>query len=172
MNEIINKVAKSSLVTIDLEEWMPKVEKNSLDIKNWLEEGFLLREKDFRESLKKHHWEQYKGQFVALNCSSKAILPGWTYLLISIYLFPFAKKIIKGDLEELKKELYREEIEKKDFSIYQDKKILIKGCSKEKIDQTIYLLLIEKLFPFASSIMYGEACSNVPLYKKKRLSLV
>jgi hypothetical protein len=167
MVEIINKVAKSALITINLQDWISKEEQISLDIKPWLEEGFLLKEKDFRQKLKSHDWENYKEKFVAIHCSSKAILPAWTYMLISIYLLPFAKKINKGSIKDLNMLLYKEVINQKDFSIYKDKKILIKGCSKEKIDENIYLLLIEKLLPFAHSIMYGEACSNVPLFKKK-----
>ena len=167
MSTIINKIAQSGLITIDLEEWLPKEKKVLLDIKVWLEEGFILREKNFKEALKNHNWEQYKDHYVALYCSSEAILPTWAYWLISIYLNPYAKKTLKGSLETLTYFLYKKAIEEKDFSIFKEKRILITGCHKKKLDDSLYFLLIKKLLPLARSILYGEACSNIVLYKKK-----
>ena len=164
--EIINRVANSKLVTIDLEDHYPAGERVVLDIKDWLVEGFVLREKEFRATAKAHDWDQYRGKYVALNCSSDAIIPGWAYMLLSTYLAPVAKKIVVGDQEVLETVLYTEIIKDLDVSKYQDMPVIIKGCSKRPVPQNAYLQLISKLQPVAKSIMYGEACSSVPLYKK------
>ncbi|XOD68863.1 MAG: DUF2480 family protein [Flavobacteriales bacterium AspAUS03] len=167
MSEIINKVAQSGLVNLDLEQWYPKGEQLLLDIKDWLHEGMILCEKDFRQKLKQHDWTQYSGKFVALTCSSGAILPKWTYPLLTIQLQPYAQKVVYGTLHDLENTLYQEIIEQLDVSNLQGQRIVIRGCSKYSIPENAYVLLIQKLQPIAQSLMYGEACSTVHLYKRK-----
>lgn len=165
--EIINRVANSKLVTFALEEIYPKGERVSFDISQWLLEGIVLRESEFREKAKEHDWSQYKDSYVALFCSTDAIVPGWAYLLISLHLAPFAKKVTVGNLEELESIIFTEILQKTDFSEYTDKPVIIKGCAHKPIPQNAYVLLAQKLQPIAKSIMYGEACSSVPLFKRK-----
>lgn len=165
--EIINRVANSKLVTVDLEDYYPKGERIAFDISQWLMEGIVLREKDFREQANAHDWSQYSSNYVALFCSTDAIIPSWAFLLISLHLAPFAKKTIVGTLTDLETVLYTEIIEKLDVEEFSDKPIIIKGCSNKPIPETAYVLLAQKLQPLTKSIMYGEACSSVPLYKKR-----
>ena len=164
--EIVNRVANSKLMTFDLEDFYPKGERILFDIKDWLLEGLVLREKEFRASAKAHDWSQYQGAFVALTCSTDAIIPGWAYMLLSTYLAPIAKKVVTGDLEILETILYTEIIQNLDVSEFKDMPVIIKGCSKRPVPKNAYLQVINKLQPVAKSIMYGEACSSVPLYKR------
>ena len=165
--EIINRVANSKLVTFNLEDLYPKGERVVFDISSWLLEGIVLRESEFREKAKEHDWSQYQDKFVALFCSTDAIVPGWAYLLLSLHLSPFTKKVVVGNLEELESILFAELLKDLDVSEYQNKSIIIKGCAHKPIPQNAYVLLAQKLQPIAKSIMYGEACSSVPLFKKK-----
>lgn len=165
MEEIINKVANSVLEVFDLEDYYPKGIRAQIDISQWLLEGFLLKEKDFREHLKNHDWSQYQDQYVAINCSTDAIVPAWASILVAIQLVPFAKKIINGTIEDLEASLYEELLPKIDFSVYANKPVIIKGCSRKPVPMRAYILAAHYLQPFARSIMYGEACSAVPLYK-------
>ena len=167
MEEIINKVANSALEVFDLEDYYPKGIRTQIDISVWLLEGFLLKEKDFREHLKNHNWSQYQDQFVAINCSTDAVFPAWASILVAIQLAPFAKKIVNGTLEDLDSALYEELLPKIDYSVYENKSVIIKGCSKKPVPVRAYILAAQYLQPFARSIMYGEACSAVPLFKKK-----
>lgn len=164
--EIINRVANSKLVTINLEDHYPQGERVLFDIKDWLLEGFVLREKDFRATAKDHNWSQYSGKFVALTCSTDAIIPGWAYMLLSTHLAPFSRKTVVGDMEMLETVLYTEILSNLDVSQYEGLPVIIKGCSRRPVPQNAYLQLINKLQPVARSIMYGEACSSVPLFKK------
>ena len=165
-DEIVNRVANSQLKTIDLEEFYPIGNRIVLDIKQWLFHELILKETDFRNSLKDHNWNQYKNCYVALTCSSDAIIPSWAFMLISTYLSS-AKKVIVGNLEALETAVFSEIIQNFETSEYEDKPIIIKGCSNKPIPATAYIQLIKKLQPLAKSIMFGEACSTVPLYKKK-----
>jgi hypothetical protein len=131
-------------------------------------EGIVLRESEFREKANAHDWTQYQNKYVALFCSTDAIVPGWAYLLLSLHLAPFASKVSVGNLEELESILFAEILQKIDISEYIDKPVIIKGCAHKPIPQNAYVLLAQKLQPVAKSIMYGEACSSVPLFKKKR----
>lgn len=166
-DEIINRVANSKLVTIDLEDFYPKGKRILFDIKDWLYEGFVLREKDFRKHVAEFNWSQYQDSYVALICSTDAIIPGWAYMLISIELEPYAKHIVIGDLETLETAIYQDIITNLDVSGYKNTPIIIKGCSKKPVPQNAYIMIANKLKPVAKSIMYGEACSSVPLYKNK-----
>lgn len=168
MTEIVNKVALSSLKTFNLEDYYPVGERKLIDIKDWLFEGIILKEKDFREALKHHDWSQYQDAYVALHCSSDAIIPGWAYLLITSYLHGFSKKVVFGNLEFLNSLLYQEALQEVDFTEYQEKPVIIKGCSNKPVPENAYLLALQMLQPQAKSIMYGEACSAVPLYKRPK----
>lgn len=166
-DEIINKVAQSKLVTFDLEDYYPKGERKVLDLKDWLYEGIILREKEFRAFLSEYDWEQYSNAFVALTCSTDAIVPGWAYMLVTTKLQPYAKRIVQGSLVDLETSLYQAIISDLDVSAYAGTPVIIKGCSHKPVPPNAYLLLTEKLMPVAKSIMYGEACSSVPLFKRK-----
>jgi hypothetical protein len=166
-NEIVNRVANSKLQTIDLEDFYPEGERIVLDIKDWLYEGLVLREKEFRNYVKEHDWKQYKDSYVALTCSADAVIPGWAYMLLSTQLSPFVIKVFIGDLEALETSIYQEIIDTLDLEAFKDKPVIIKGCSNKPVPKNAYLLLTSRLMPVAKSIMYGEACSSVPLYKRK-----
>jgi hypothetical protein len=166
-DDIINRVANSNLVTINLEDYYPQGKRILFDIKDWLFEGFVLREKDFRDHVKQFDWSQFENTFIALTCSSDAIIPAWAFILISIHLEPFAKKIVIGNLELLETSIYQDVLNTLDISEFKNKPVIIKGCSKKPVPQNAYIMLANKLKPVAKSIMYGEACSSVPLYKSK-----
>jgi hypothetical protein len=168
MEEIVNKVASSTLVVFDLEDYYPKGIRTQIDISQWLIDGLLLKEKDFRESLRNHDWSQYQDHLVAINCSTDAIIPAWAKLLVAIHVAPFAKKVVSGNFEDLDSSIYQEILAAIDYSIYKDKPIIIKGCSKKPVPESAYILAASYLQPFARSIMYGEACSAVPLFKKSK----
>ena len=165
--EIVNRVANSVLITIDLEDYYPKGTRTVIDIKQWLFHELILKETDFRESLKNHDWSQYENNYVALTCSADAIIPSWAYMLITTYVSSFAKKTIVGNLQDLEIAIYQEIIQQLNVDAFIDKPIIIKGCSNKPIPETAYIQLIEKIQPIAKSIMFGEACSTVPLFKKK-----
>ena len=166
-DEIINRVANSKLVTINLEDYYPQGERVLFDIKDWLFEGFVLREKDFRNQVMEYDRSQFKDTYVALTCSSDSIIPAWSFILLSINLEPFAKKTVIGNLELLETSIYQDVLNDLDVSEFKNKPIIIKGCSKKPVPQNAYIMLANKLKPIAKSIMYGEACSSVPLYKNK-----
>ncbi|AVR44998.1 hypothetical protein C7S20_06775 [Christiangramia fulva] len=170
-DEIINKVAESKLVTFNLEDYYPAGDRVLFDLSDWLHEGFVLREKEFRAAAKDHDWSFYEGKFVALTCSTEAIVPAWAYMLLTSYLQPYAKKVITGDLEDLETILYSEIISKLDVSDLAGKPVIVKGCSRKPVPKNAYLFLIEKLQPVVKSLFYGEACSSVPLYKKPKNKL-
>tara|TARA_R110000850_G_scaffold271031_2_gene404675 strand:+ start:69378 stop:69881 length:504 start_codon:yes stop_codon:yes gene_type:complete len=167
MEEIINRVANSKLVTVNLEDYYPEGNRVVFDIKDWLFQGLVLKEKDFREKAKNHNWASYQDAYVALNCSTDAIVPGWAYLLLTSYLTPFVKKVVVGTLNDLETILYTEVIQRTDFSEFQNLPVIVKGCSNKPVPENAYILLTQKLQPIVKSLMYGEACSSVPLYKKK-----
>jgi len=164
-DEVINRVANSSLKTIDLEDFYPSEKRTVIDIKPWLFNEFILKEKDFRNSLKNHNWAQYKNQYIALTCSTNAIIPSWAYMLIATYLTPFAKKTIVGNLQELENAIFQDILNNFDYKAYQNLPVIIKGCANKPIPETAYIQLIKNLQPIAKSIMFGEACSSVPLFK-------
>lgn len=166
-DKIINRVANSKLITIDLEDYYPQGNRVLFDIKDWLLEGLVLREKEFRNDVTAHNWEQYQDAYVALTCSTDAIIPAWAYMLLSIHLQPFTKRVIIGNLEALETTIYQDIITNLDVSTYTDKPVIIKGCSKKPVPQNAYIMLTSRLKPVVKSIMYGEACSSVPLFKTK-----
>ena len=168
-NEIINRVANSKLKVIDLEDYYPKGERILFDIKDWLLEGLVLREKEFRAFVTAHNWSQYQDCYIALHCSTDAIVPDWAYMLIAIELQTYSKLSIIGSLEDLESILYAEIISNLDFSEYKNLPVIIKGCSHKPVPSNALILLSQKLKPIAKSIMFGEACSSVPLFKKNLL---
>jgi hypothetical protein len=165
MEEIVNKVANSALEVFDLEDYYPKGIRAQIDISQWLLEGLLLKEKDFRAHLQQHDWSQYQDQYVAINCSTDAIVPAWASILVAIQLAPYAKKIVNGTTEDLDSAVYEKILSKIDYSVYENKAVIIKGCSKKPVPMRAFILAAHYLQPFARSIMYGEACSAVPLFK-------
>jgi len=166
--EIINRVANSKLKVIDLEDFYPKGKRILFDIKDWLLEGLVLREKDFRAHVAEYDWSQYKDCYVALHCSTDAIIPDWAYMLISLELEGFSKMTVIGSLDLLESIVYTTIISELDLSIYQDMPVIIKGCSNKPVPANALVLLSQKLKPIAKSIMFGEACSAVPLFKRKK----
>src|SRR5690625_4534976 len=168
MEEIVNRVAKSSLVALDLDKFYPEGNRIFFVLKDFIFEEFVLKEKDFNEKLKNHDWTQYKGAYVAMDCTTDAILPSWAFLLAATYLQPVAKRIVRGKLEDLETALYQDIISNLDTAPYKDKKIIITGCSNKPVPDDAYIQQIEKLQPEADSLMFGEACSTVPLIKNKK----
>ena len=168
MDSIVNKVAQSGLITIDLEAFYPQGERVLFDIKDLLFQGLILREKDFREFIKNEDWSKYKDKYVALVCSADAIVPTWAYMLLATQLEPFAQKVVFGDLETLETVLYSEILNQLKIDEYKDARIVIKGCGNLPIPKSAYVQITSLLRPVAKSIMYGEPCSTVPLYKKAK----
>lgn len=164
--EIVNRVQKSGLVTIDLDDI--ELPKNILeiDIKCWLHEGLFLKEKEFRAKVNSHDWSKYKNSYVYVHCSSDAIVPTWAYMLVSSQLENLTNKVTIGGKEKFYERYFENALNKLDFTIYKEKSVIIKGCSDEKIPISAYHLITTKLKPIAKSIMYGEACSAVPVFKK------
>lgn len=165
--EIINRVAISKLVTLDLEDFYPKGQRLVLDIKDWLYEGLILKEKDFRTCVDNHNWTQYQGTYVALTCSVDAIIPSWAFMLITTKLSPYANLTVVGNLTTLETVIFHDIISELPVESYKNKPVIIKGCANKPIPETAYTLLISKIQTVAKSIMFGEACSTVPLYKSK-----
>ncbi len=165
--ELINKVAESGLVTLDLETYYPKGETMVFDLKDFLFMELILKEKDFREKLKSHDWEQYRDKFVAIVCSVDAIIPVWAYMLVAAQLQPVAREVVLGDENELHKKIFLDRIAAINADDYLDKRVVVKGCGELPIGEFAYLEITKKLRPVARSIMYGEPCSTVPVYKKK-----
>ncbi len=166
--EIINRVANSKLITLDLEDYYPAGKRVVLDISAWLFEGFILKEIDFRESVKNHDWSRYQNCYVALTCSTDAIIPSWAYLLISASLTPYAEKFVIGNLELLENFIFQEIIANIPLDKFDNAPVIIKGCSEKNIPNSAYSHLTQRLVPVVKSLMFGEACSSVPLFKKKK----
>ncbi|GGW57986.1 uncharacterized protein DUF2480 [Winogradskyella epiphytica] len=166
-DEIINRVANSKLKVVDLEDYYPAGNRILFDIKDWLMEGLVLREKDFRAQVAAHDWSQYQDCYVALYCSTDAIVPDWAYMLISMELQDYAKLTITGSLVDLESIIYTSIISELDLEVYRDLPVIIKGCSHKPVPANALVLLSQKLKPIAKSIMFGEACSSVPLYKRR-----
>jgi hypothetical protein len=164
--EIVNKVENSSLKTIDLDLLIPKTPRVIFDIKNWLKNDLILIEKDFRELIKNHNWNQYLGKYVSIQCSNNAIIPDWAFLLVSKSLKELEIENFIGSLEIMEHIIVKKTIDKLDLSSFKNKSIIIKGCSKKSIPKASYSFLIDRLQPIAKKIMFGEACSSVPIFKK------
>ncbi len=166
---IINKVAQSGLVTFDPASLYPVGERVLYDIKDNLFMGLMLREKDFREFIKAHDWQQYQDKYVAVTCSADAIVPTWAYMLLANKLNPYAKKVVFGDLNILETVLYEEAISKINLEAFRDQRVVIKGCGDIAVPESVYVSLTFRLTSVVKSILYGEPCSTVPVYKRKEI---
>lgn len=164
---IINKVANSGLITLNLEDFYHKGERVVYDIKDNLFQGLMLKEKDFREFIKTHNWDQYKGKNISIICSADAIIPTWAYMLLANRLKPYANEVVFADLEGLETVLFTKALAKIDVSKYANERLVIKGCGDIQIPVSAYVEITNLLTPVVKSIMFGEACSTVPVYKRK-----
>jgi hypothetical protein len=169
MEEIINRVSNSQLITFDLEELYTSGERVLFDIKPLLFQELVLKEKDFRDFVKSHDWSHYQNKYVAITCSADAVVPTWAYMLLSSALQPVATQVVFGSLQDLENILFKQALEKVDWGKYNKAKVVIKGCSKVQVPVSAYVEATNKLRPIASSIMFGEPCSTVPIFKKKPL---
>lgn len=164
---IVNRVAQSGLVTFDLADLYPAGERVVYDIKNNLFHGLILKEKDFREFVKEHDWSQYEGKNVAITCSADAIVPTWAYMLLANKLAPYAAEVMFGSLEALETVLFRKKIDSLDMENFRDKRVVIKGCGDIAVPESAFVAITVELTRVAKSIMYGEPCSTVPVFKRK-----
>jgi len=167
MDVIRNKVAESGLITLDPEKYYPVQVPLTFDLKDFLFREMLLREKDFRESMDQHNWSQYRDAHVVIFCSSEAIIPLWAYMLVSAKLMGIAGKITVGSVEEAIKSDFLERIHSIDRQAFADKRVIIKGCGEKEIQPYVYEAFASHLLPVVKSLMYGEPCSTVPIYKRK-----
>jgi len=164
---IVNKVAQSGLTTLDPAAFYPQGERVVYDIKDNLYMELILREKDFREFVKTHDWAQYTGKNVAITCTADAIVPAWAYMLIANRMAPYAAELVFGDAGVLETVLFLKGIQSIDLEQYRDQRIVIKGCGDIDVPVSAYVELTKKLTPIAKSLMFGEPCSTVPIYKRK-----
>ncbi|MBI1781629.1 MAG: DUF2480 family protein [Sphingobacteriales bacterium] len=164
---IVNKVAESSLITLNLEDYYPQQETALFDVKDFLFMGLILKEKDFRAALLQVNWEQYRNKNVAVTCTADAIIPVWAYMLVASNLQPVANEVVFGNEEYMHKILFLKNLSKINATEYADKRVVVKGCGDLPISETAYVEITRILRPVAKSIMYGEPCSTVPIFKKK-----
>ncbi|MFN8238806.1 MAG: DUF2480 family protein [Chitinophagales bacterium] len=164
---LINKVAQSGLITLDLEDFFPKEEILELDIKEWLFRGLILKEAEFRASLKAINWSAYQDKTVAVFCSTDAIIPQWAWMLVATYLANSTARFFFGTKEEVEQKLFLSNVQQLDENKYRDERIIIKGCGTKTVSGEAYLEITKKLQPVVKSLMFGEPCSTVPVYKKK-----
>ena len=165
---IINRVQKSGIITIDLDDVSVPENLFEIDIKNWLHDELFLKEKEYRNNIINHNWSKYKNGYVFIHCSSDAIIPTWAYMLISSKIEEVTNKVVIGDLKKIYDLIFDEYLNNLDYTKFTNKSVIIKGCSSEMIPISAYHKLTTKLKPFAKSIMYGEACSAVPVFKKSK----
>ncbi len=164
---LINRVAQSSLLTINLEDFFPASTFGHFDIKDYLFKGLILKEKDFRLALKEYDWSQHENQLLLIYCSVDAIIPVWAYMLVASKAAPFATEIFQGSQEAYLKYFFQKELQQLDLEKYRDQKIVIKGCGEQPVPVSAYTQVVHLLQPIAKSIMYGEPCSTVPIFKQK-----
>lgn len=167
-DQIVNRVAGSSLIQLDLEEWYDSRPRKLFDLKDFLYQELILKELDFRSALKSHDWASYSGCHLAIDCSADAIIPTWAFMLVANYAAPFASSITFGKLEAIDTFLFDRWIDKLDLEPYINGKVIVKGCSKHPVPVSAYVSISARLSPVVQSLMFGEPCSNVPLYKRKR----
>jgi Protein of unknown function (DUF2480) len=167
--DFVNKVAESGLITINPENYLPQTSIKAFDIKDFLFMGMILKEKDYREALKNYDWSSFENTIAAVHCSADAIIPVWAYMLCTTYLQPIAQEVIMGSPDQVRENKILDAIAVDDFSIYTDRMMVVKGCGDDAVPESAYLSITQKLMPFAKSIMYGEPCSTVPIYKKKKV---
>lgn len=167
MDEIVNRVAQSALISLDLEDYYPKEETVLFDIKDYLFMGMILKEKDFRTAMQEHGWEQYRNKNVAITCTADAVVPMWAYMLVMTYLQPMVHFAAFGDVESVNRTVFLQNLQNIDISEFADKRIVVKGCGDKGAGEAAYVEITRLLLPVVKSIMYGEPCSTVPIFKKK-----
>ena len=167
MAEFVNKVAESGLITIDLENWYPKGEIAVLDLKDYLFMGMIVKEKEFRDTLKNTDWEIYRNKMVSVVCSVDAIIPSWAFMLVASYLQPVCKELALATPEEMRKQVFLRNIQSINSVDYKDQRVIVKGCGDTPIGDFAYLEITRILRPVVRSLMYGEPCSTVPVFKKQ-----
>lgn len=165
---LVNRVANSGIITIKLEDFLPSKEVALFDIKDFLFKELILKEKDFRSDLKSHDWSQYQGKVLGVICSTDAIIPVWAYMLVSVYAKPFADIVFQGDRKKFQEAVLLSKIENVNPTDYEGKRVVIKGCSDHWVPESAYLAIAAKLQPVVQSLMYGEPCSTVPIFKRPR----
>lgn len=168
MSEIVNKVKQSKLETVDLEKFAAGIELHELDLKEYLFKELILKEKEFRQHLEELDWSRYEGTYLTVHCSTDAIIPKWAYMLVVQHAEKYALNVYFGNRQDALKQLFREKLDLVDWEEYSEKFVLLKGCSKMDVPPEIYMYATKKLLPHVRKLMYGEACSNVPVYKKPR----
>ena len=164
---IVNKASESGLSTPDLEQYNPREEVMVFDLKDYLFMGLILKEKDFREALKNLDWEAYRNKYAAVTCSADAIIPPWAYMLVASYLQPVAKDIIMGDEKEVHKTVFLKNIQEINVNEFAGQRVVVKGCGETPIGEFAYMEIAKRLRPVAKTIMYGESCSTVPIFKNR-----
>ncbi|UEG52952.1 DUF2480 family protein [Mucilaginibacter daejeonensis] len=164
---IVNKVAQSGLVTLDPASFYPQGERVIYDIKDNLFMELILREKDFRDFVKEHDWSRYTGKYVGITCTADAIVPAWAYMLLANRMAPYAKEVVFGDAAVLETVLFEKAMAKADLEQYRDQRVVLKGCGDVEVPTSAYVELTKRLTPVAKSLMFGEPCSTVPIYKRK-----
>lgn len=169
MSEIVNKVAKSGLMSIDIKDYYPKFSIVPIDLKDQLFQGFVLREKDFRAWCKDHDWSQYEEKHVALHCNADAIIPVWAYMLVTQHLEPLAATVAYGSVAEVERNLVAHHFQNLDVSEFKDQRVIIKGCSEINESEAAFSAFTARLKPVVKTLMFGEACSSVPIYKKAKI---
>ncbi|QRR02908.1 DUF2480 family protein [Dyadobacter sandarakinus] len=169
--EIVNRIASSGIISFDLETLYHPGERITYDIKDNLWQGLILKEKDFRDFLKTHDWTQYQDKNVSVICSEDAIVPTWAYMLLALHLEPYANAVVFGDMTALEDNLFADALQKLDIEEFRGKKVVVKGCSKFPVPISAYMLISQMLKPVVQSLMFGEPCSTVPLYKKPKSSV-
>ncbi|TVR33912.1 MAG: DUF2480 family protein [Balneolaceae bacterium] len=168
MTEIVNKIKQSKLETVDLEKFAAGVTVHELDLKDFLFHEMILKEAEFREKMDAHNWEQYKDSYLTVYCSTDAIIPKWGYMLVVQHAKEHAIDILFGEKADALSQIFRQKLDLVNWEYYQDRFVLLKGCSKMDVPADVYMYATKKLLPHVGKLMYGEACSNVPVYRKKR----
>ncbi len=166
--EIVNKVQQSKLETVDLEKFIVDVTIRELDLKDFLFKEMILKEKEFREKMADHDWERYEGSYLTIYCSTDAIIPKWAYMLVVQHANNYVKDVLFGTKQEAVSRVFRQKLDQKDWGEYDEKFVLLKGCSTLDVPADVYMYATKKLLPHVKKLMYGEACSNVPVYRKSR----
>ncbi|MCG2589439.1 DUF2480 family protein [Rhodohalobacter sulfatireducens] len=168
MSEIVNKIKQSKLETIDLEKLAADVKVYELDLKDFLFKEMILKEAEFREKMEAHDWSQYEDGYLTVYCSTDAIIPKWAYMLVVQHAKDHTKDVLSGTKREALSQIFRQKMDQTDWQQYEDRFVLLKGCSKMDVPPDVYMYATKKLMPHVKKLMYGEACSNVPIYRKKR----
>ena len=168
MDEITNRVENSNLIQVRLDDYYPKEERVLFDLKDVLHQGLVLIEKDLRTFVKQNDWSVYQDKYVGIFCSADAIVPLWAFMLVASKIEPFAKKVVMGNKVELEKTIFNDIVSSIDYTIFKDKSVIVKGCGKYPIPEAAFVDFTVKLQNYAKNILFGEACSAVPLFKKEK----